>query len=223
MDIVYVVAAAPLSGTATDELRYSLRSLANLPHDRVFVVGWAPDWIRNVTFIQRVQGRSKFENALDNLKAALPHLSGEFVLMNDDFFIMRSFDQMPVLHRELWADWRPRNTEYQRAKQSVRAILAEEGIFDVTSYELHVPMVYHRDLLEATLRRAKGWKVAGYQRTLYGNLNRIGGSYLDDCKVTSNRFEPDLPFLSTNEASFRGGKVGELIRERFPDPSPYES
>lgn len=224
MDIVYVVAAAPMSGSATGELRYSLRSLVNLPHDRVIIAGWKPDWIRNVTYVSTVQSKGRWENAFRNLKAALPHVSDDFVLMNDDFFIMRPVDEMPVFHGVAWSPTvRARNTEYQRAKLSVWHICTEEGIADPVSYELHVPLPMNRHLLERSLARANGFRVAGYQRSLYGNLNRIGGSHMDDVKVISNRADMDKPFLSTNEASFKGGKVGELIRDTFPEPSPYES
>ena len=51
MDAVYYVRP----GDRNDELRYSLRSLANLPHDRVWIVGHTPPW---VTGIESIQGNT---------------------------------------------------------------------------------------------------------------------------------------------------------------------
>ena len=224
MDYVYVVKETPTSGSATLELRYSLRSLRNLPRGRVFIAGFQPSWVRNVTHIPTVQRGSKLLNAYTNLVAALPHVDETFVLMNDDFFVLKPFDEMPILHREKWGESRGgRGSAYQQAKGNVGKLLAKHGITDVTSYELHVPMVYNRDLFRDTVEKAKGTVVAGYQRTLYGNLNRVGGTFLADCKITSNSLDwVEWPFVSTMDRSFAGGKVGTLLKKMFPDPSPYE-
>jgi hypothetical protein len=222
-DVVYVMAPRPRSGSATGELRFSLRTLSNLPHDRVFISGWTPDWVQNVTSVVTRQGKSKWQNALDNLVACLDEVSDEFVLMNDDFFIMHPMARIPVLHRDTTGRGGGSGGLYQQARDAVRSILAEEGITEPVSYELHVPFVYNRTLLQETLRRAEGWQIAGFQRTLYGNLNAIGGTFMDDCKISRKQDVDDLPFLSTNDNSFRGAQVGRIIRDRFPDPSPYES
>jgi hypothetical protein len=221
VDVVYVMARQARSGSSTAELRYSLRTLTNLPHDRVFISGWTPDWTTNVVSVETRQGKTKWQNALDNLTAVLDDVSDEFVLMNDDFFIMEPFERIPVLHRGPIGESN-RSSGYQKARNSVKAFLVEQGVAEPLSYELHIPFVYNRHLLKEALDRAEGRLVAGYQRTLYGNLHRIGGEFMDDCKVTSNSQNLDTPFLSTNESSFRSGNAGKLIREQFAEPSPYE-
>lgn len=60
-----------------------------------------------------------------------------------------------------------------------------------------------------------------HKRTLYGNVVGIGGWQAHDFKVKVGGGR-DWPFLSTSDASFRAQPVGAYIRERFPDPSPYE-
>lgn len=225
MDYVYVVKETPTSGSATLELRYSLRSLSNLPRGEVFIAGFKPTWLRNVTHIPTVQRGTKFLNAYNNLVAALSHVGETFVLMNDDFFVMKPLSEVPVLHREKWGSSEnlSRSGPYQQAKSNVGKLLKKHGIAEVTSYELHVPMVYNRDLLKDTVEKAKGTVVAGYQRTLYGNLNRIGGTFMSDCKVSSNRLDwLDWPFVSTSDRAFVGGKVGAVLKKRFPEPSIYE-
>lgn len=216
-DVVYVVKAQARSGTATNELRYSLRTLANLSHGRVWIVGWKPEWVRNVEYIPTVQRLSKFVNALKNLEAVLPHVSEEFVLMNDDFYILTPQDRIPVLYRESWDV----TSAVKQAKTSVLRFLERHGVTDPVSYELHVPFVYNRDLLVETLAKAHGVHIAGYQRTLYGNLNRIGGVSVPDPKVKGNQPFDGWPFVSTSDNTFKGG-VGQMIRQLFPEPSPFE-
>jgi hypothetical protein len=47
-DVVYVVRP----GNRNEELRYSLRSIAaHLPHRRVWLAGFCPSWVRNISFI----------------------------------------------------------------------------------------------------------------------------------------------------------------------------
>lgn len=225
MDYVYVVKETPASGSATLELRYSLRSLRNLPRGEVFLAGFKPSWVRNVTHIPTVQRGTKFLNAYGNLLAALPYVGKTFVLMNDDFFVLKPHAEMPILHREKWGEAKGNGGggAYQQAKRGVGIVLAKAGITDVTSYELHVPMVYQRDLLREAADRAKGVPVAGYQRTLYGNLFNIGGTQVEDCKISSNRMDwLDWPFVSTSDRAFTGGKIGATLRRMFPEPSIYE-
>ena len=44
MDIVYLVK----NSRTNDELTYSLRTLVNVPHDKVFLVGGCPDNIKKI-------------------------------------------------------------------------------------------------------------------------------------------------------------------------------
>ena len=217
MDVVYPLKAQAKSGTATNEFRYSLRTLKNLPHDRVWVVGWKPDWVRNVEFIPTVQRHSKFINAFQNLQAVLPQVSDEFVLMNDDFFILTPHERIPVLYRDQWIE----TSVLRSTKKSVVGFLNRQGVTDPVSYELHIPMAFNRALLSETLEKAKGVHIAGYQRTVYGNLNQIGGTPVPDCKVRGGENLVGWDFASTSERTFQG-KVGQVIQKLFPDPSPYE-
>lgn len=57
MDIVYLVKECRIN----EELTYSLRSLVNLPHDKVFLVGGCPTNIdkTKITHIPTLQGNNK--------------------------------------------------------------------------------------------------------------------------------------------------------------------
>ena len=85
-DVVYFVR----KGDQNEELRYSLRSLVNLPHRKVWIVGHTPAWVTGVESIPGNVFREKWWNVVDNLRLAALHVKAEqFVVMNDDIFLMR--------------------------------------------------------------------------------------------------------------------------------------
>ena len=51
MDIVYVVRP----GDENEALRYSLRSLANIPHRTVWIAGYRPKWCYGIVYVPRDQ------------------------------------------------------------------------------------------------------------------------------------------------------------------------
>lgn len=61
MDIVYVLKPC----THNDELTLSIRTLQNIPHDKVFIVGGAQRNINKdkVVFIETKQNLSKWQNS----------------------------------------------------------------------------------------------------------------------------------------------------------------
>jgi len=237
MDVVYMVKA----GERNEELRYSLRSVAaNLPHGRVWIVGHRPTWLTGVEHLRVRQGDQKHDNTWSILRAAAncPDISDEFVLMNDDFFVMQPLDRVPMLHRGPLTGWLERHgarrgswaAEKMQATADVLTAVGRDPSA-LLSYELHVPMAMDRRwLAEAVavvdLMRTSG-RVKGplCKRTLYGNYAQVGGVAADDCKIANEDLAPDPArlFLSTSDGSFRYWKVGRYIRARLTAPSPYEN
>jgi hypothetical protein len=224
-DVVYVVRP----GDDNEELRYSLRSLANLPHRRVYIAGYAPQWCANVFPILTDQkNKPDQENSNANLKAALqdPELSDDFVFMNDDFYVMEPVEDIPALHQGLLD---ARITAYRaggRMHQAYSLMVTRRALQQVPSapdellsYELHMPMLMNkrRALLMFKLWRAN---LQGLRpRTLYGNLYHISGKETQDAK---GRTESQEHFISSVR-NVRDDTIWQLLRERFPAPSDYES
>lgn len=223
MDVVYVCRP----GQRNDELRYSLRSLANLAHDRVWIGGSCPAWVQGVQQVPVAHRRSKYEASTANLMAvAAAGVSARFVLMNDDFFLMQPLEEVPVLHRGPIADAVPDHPtlSYARRMAEMADWLKLHGHTQLC-YEMHAPMVLERRrLLEVMNLPVEPAVRDRHKRTLYGNVWALGGERVDDFKISTQRqgFSPETPFLSTTDNSFRLCAVGKHIRERFPDPSPYE-
>lgn len=220
MDVVYLCQPGQ-----NEELRYSLRSLVNLPHDEVWIAGDAPAWYRGNLLKVKRRG-SKWEQTTANLVEAVgcADISDEFVVMNDDFFVMKPVDELPVFHRG------PIRRHIEQARGSYKMGLSQllrwwKGP-ELLSYELHVPMTLTKAGVRVVLDSGcPPFPRDAAKRTLYGNLNAVGGSYMRDVKILARDqpFDSEATYLSTNEFTFNREPVGAFIRERFPDPSQWEA
>ena len=231
MDIVYLVRPGELN----EELRWSLRSLTNLPHDRVWVAGHKPAWVTNVGHIPTTQTARKHANAYGNMRAALAHpdVSERFILFNDDFYVTAPTPHLPTLRRgrlaDVIADYRsrfPHGSLYIEHMQATHDWLLEQGIPEPLSYELHAPMVMEKQPLIDLFTKAEldGVDVTRmHYRTAYGNLAGVGGDYSEDCKVYRRDTVPlPTPFASTHDGTFTYGAIGRAIRRAFTSPGCYE-
>lgn len=222
-DVVYIV--GPNCGDAS-ELRYSLRSLVNIPHSRVFIVGNLPAWAKNVTHIPTRQLSTRYLNAFRNLVAACEsrQIGESFIFMNDDFFIMKKLESLPALHRGPISIHRLHHSGmYFKQIMNTKRALENEGFSKILSYELHVPMIFEKSKLLTALRLAQARGVPN-KRTFYGNYWGVGGQQIDDVKISDGRSPTGQEvFLSTSDGSFRRYEVGRYIRARFPDPCEYEA
>lgn len=225
-DVVYICRAG-----RNEELRYSLRSLRNFPHDRVWVVGGRPAWYAG-RYVRVPPKPNKYEHGRANLQAIVRNgdISEGFVLFNDDFFVIRSIEELPVLHAGPLAELVDKvqsfapEARYTKMLARTLEVLQGEGISDPLSYNLHVPMRMEK----AHLREAL--KFEGSPRSLVGNLFDYGGDFADDVKVHLREGGPmpsykwkrgRSPFLSTNDQTFREVWVGKL-RDTFPEASLFE-
>jgi hypothetical protein len=226
VDVVYVCRKGE-----NEELRYSLRSLANLPHTNVWVVGGAPDWYTG-NLIKVKQQSTKYRNVRANLRAVVncDDISDEFVLFNDDFFVVQPVDSVPYYHGgdlldkiKRYENYSP-NSVYVRMLWDTLHVLAYHGSPTSYDYALHVPMRMHREMLGPLLPYDCSTRI------LYGNLFRVEGVQVDDVKVHSKPVDsfpkpdvaaPSFPFLSTSDGTFNRVK-NRLLKRMFLEPSPYE-
>lgn len=225
-DVLYRVA-----DRAGEELRYSLRSLVNVPHDRVWVAGHVPEWVVGVTQIDSPVLETKWSTILAALTVAcdVDELSKDVLLIDDDVFIMVPITHVPPYHRGLLQD-HPRRSEYGEMYDVTERLLRSLGSRGgLLSYELHTPFPFDklkmRSVLAAATETVVEHGVVGksfHPRTLYGNVYRIGGTRLHDPKVALTDAIPRGPFVSTTDATFARKPVGRYVRNRFPDPGPYE-
>jgi hypothetical protein len=220
MDLVYICRDGD-----NEELRYSIRSaVANLPHDNIWVVGGKPDWYVG-NHVRLKQNTNKYDNARANLAAITRHydVSDDFILMNDDFYAIRTVEAVEPMHRGLMQkhiDMIEVNLGYKQLVQETLDTLVRIGVEHPISYELHVPMVMNKNKLAKILRMPGLW------RSLYGNIYGINGEEYLDVKV-HNTVDIDklisnpLPYISSHDSTFQGILDG-YFTTAFPLPSKYE-
>ena len=213
MDVVYYVRR----GEQNEELRYSLRSLVNLPHERVWVVGYKPAWVTGVEHIAGNRKHSPHENAIDNLRLACEHLGERFIVFNDDFYVMEPIDAVPSWHDGPLAEKLAQvHGAYRNHLRAAASLLPADAV----AWTLHIPLVVERDPLDAVLATLDG-KVPPEWRTMYGNLTGATGTQHEDVKVRRRRDDvPAGPFLSSSDGTFHW--LLRHLRQRFPVPGPYE-
>lgn len=244
MDIVYVLKDAAYN----EELRYSLRSVdRNFPHKRVLFYGAKPTGLKADKIVPMPQeGARKWDRVRGMLKAIAENneITEDFVLFNDDFFVIDKVKELPYVDHgslsdlcvgiEIENNFKP--TPYTtELKKTVKAIRDKhwniEGRED--NFELHIPMVFNRKLLKEVIEMFPDNRGT---RSLYANylLSRSDEgddgtlwTWADkDVKIWELNepvmIEPDLPYISTDDASFEKGVVGDYIRAMFPNKSRFE-
>lgn len=234
MDIVYLVKESKTN----PELIYSLRSLVNLPHDKVFIVGGLPDGVdRNkVIHISVLQGNNKYQNTINNLQLICKNesLSDDFILMNDDFFIIKPIQSTEELNlcrgtvdsvlKIYIQRYKDDSAPYLVGMNQTKIFLQDMGISNPLCYELHTPMVFNKEkvLKMYSLPYIKSIPVL-HQRTVYGNLYYKNSKTIQDVKVFRDFFYPlgSDKFLSSEDNSFP--RVKTYLDSIFSEKSQYES
>lgn len=220
MDAVYLVREG-----LNEELRYSLRSLVNVPHGRVWIVGWKPGWVRAEHLPLR-QGSDRYENTLAGVLTACTHpdITDSFQLWNDDFYALAP-TEIPVWHLGPVEDDGARGASHPGGRGETFRLLRKWGVDPVLDYAVHVPFIVDKAKMVDVLRKAAPHGVrALHRRTLYGNHYQIGGVQVDDVAIgdMTQIPKPGQVWAATNDQSFTKGAAGKWIRNCFPDPSPYE-
>jgi hypothetical protein len=228
MDFVYI--CGPDVG---EELRYSIRSVVkNAPFRKIWVVGSKPSWYSG-DYIEVPQDMGKYDNAIRNLKTVCmtKEISPNFVLMNDDFFIIKKTPTIKYFHgglllkkAEAYMDLTPSSLYVKKLEATIHQLL-KDGIERPLDYDLHIPMKMNKKRLVSCLEDKKLlW------RSLYGNRNSVSGKEIKDVKVyAAGRLRGrnyDLNNLTGNYLSSDNNSF-ELIKDKvlgsmFPEPSLYE-
>lgn len=230
-DIVYLVGP----GEQNESLRYSLRSLRNLPHGRVWIVGHCPSWLRDVQFLPVAQSGTKHANTWRNLEEVGANGPESFYLFNDDYFILRPLEEVPVLHRGSlderigYYDRKPGLRAWAARGRHTRRAFEDLGRApgDLLSYELHLPLPLERAAVAGATAALHSVRLLDprffMKRTWVANWANLGGQRSQDCKVHSKWGNAAMrgDFLSTSDVAW-SGSAGAALRIRFPEPSPYE-
>ena len=234
MDIVYL-----LKENAGEEIIFSLRSLKNIAHGKVFVAGWMPPFLnpKTVVHIPNLQNSTKYKNAGGNLRAALAdeRVSEDFILFNDDFFVLEQIEN-PQEELNLYLDGAENFlygmlckfrsfSPYMTGLWQTCFHLKKRGIKEPLCYELHIPFCFNKQKLREIMNLPEKKEINIFHtRTAYGNLFLQNSKQAKDVKVliTQNWDGPQegQKFLSCSDRAWT--KVRDYLVKIFPDKSVYE-
>lgn len=222
MDIV-----VPYRKSMSNEIVYMMRSLKNLPHHNVYVFGDDPELSNKVIHVPYKQTIDISLNTLTivNMACADQRVSNNFIFMHDDFYIMNKVYQIPTFHRgsyksilERYQIRRKRGFYVLRMERTYKKLISM-GVTDPLCYELHIPFVINKKKWESVSRHiTKDLN----KLSMYGNLNKLGGTQISDVKVHSRDKIPNGNFISTHDTTFGTNQVGKLIRDKFSVRCKYE-
>jgi len=226
MDIVI-----PYLKSDSDELRYCLRSLKNIDHDKVFICGDKPDFISDkVIYIPRVlKGSTPQYDSELNIRLALKdkRLSDDFILFNDDFYVMEYCNDLLNYHTGEIKDVVKQRKDHKFSLHNKFLMNTKEYLQDdsALSYELHIPMIFNKmkrlQVSDEILSILASGKVL-LPRSIYGNRFCDISIIKKDVKIyhENDKITDDI-FLSTYEPTFTGS-AGDIIRSRFKEKCEYE-
>lgn len=216
-----------------EELKYSIRSVINsFPDATIWVAGGKPDWYVG-NYIKVDQDRTSHVNQLANFIAVCnsEEIANNFILMNDDFFIINKINKIEYFNGgllqdkiDLYQDLVGDNSYVRRLMQTISR-LHKYKIDSPIDYELHVPFPVEKDKFKAVLDKDGRFN----WRSIYGNIFQVGGKQIKDVKVydsgnlTKKSFDyinNESDFLSSLDASFN--KIKPLLQELFPNKTTCE-
>lgn len=227
-DIVYIVKEDPHN----EELRYSIRSVVeNFPVRNIWIFGYRPKWLKEVIHVNIPQNGQKWENSkmLFDKIANCESLPDEFVLFNDDFFVVEPVDKVEYYYDGLLQDridqlreaFKNQHPLYADQLQQIVDRLAMHGITEPKNYAVHKPMLFNRKKMKESIELTKDLPMS--LRSFYGNYYNVGGIDAPDTKVFRlGEYDFPGPYLSSDDRTFRLGRIGRDIRAKFNEPSQYE-
>lgn len=227
MDYVYICRPGD-----NEELRYSIRSVVkNLPEGRIWLIGGKPDWYSG-DYIKVENEKNKFYSITKCWNAIKEStlISKDFILMNDDFYIINKLDSVPVMHGGKLDDKIKRYSDqhgynkYAQILMRANKELIHVGIKQPLDYDIHVPMPINKELINDKALSSFA------PRSIYGNMNNIGGTYINDVKVYSslddisysfNYEESNSDFISSVDGSFKDVHE-KILNNMFSTKTLYE-
>jgi len=200
--------------------------------DKITFVGDKPDWVKNVNHVDGNPFGDPYCNSYSNALIAAKNVPGEFLIMNDDFFVLRPHDDIPFwwersMVQQAARSPDPRSQRHRMLMLETNLYLTQRGVIIPKSYELHIPMRIDSEMLMRVAGRAYNRFNPNYPprwRSLYGNLNpavRENSHQREDVKFhVAKELRDNLDFLSTDDRTFKN--FLPFLQSKFPKKSPWE-
>lgn len=228
-DILYTVKRGPDDNI---ELRYSLRSLENIPHGNVFIIWHKPSrvkWVIHIPFKDNPKYKAK--NVIRKIRAWCvdKRLSDKFIFMCDDFYIKDKVEDVPYYWKWTIA-WHIRTREalsaqWQKFFTFKTNIIRNTFRLTDKDFENHFPFIYEKDKYLRMLR-TYDFSQGNLYRSAYCKLYNIEWEFHKDCKLSpanvSKRDLNQFTFFSTRNDFANWEWFAEFMDQYFPNKSEYE-
>jgi len=230
VDIVYVFKKWH---NASIEMKYSLQFLSNFDHDNLYIIWEDPWFVKNFTHIPFTDWPDKRMNLMAMYKIICKdkRISDDFVLMNDDIYIINKIDSIWFYsnntleaHAESHLSRQPKGSYWLSLQKAYNDF--KWGL----SFETHCPAIFNKDKLLYTLEKYNNWPA---MKSVYCNHYGIKWSELQfwektDCKIYNDSREPfdlDRPFVSSNDGIARSIYFFDLLEKalkKIPNELRYK-
>ena len=226
----------------SEELKYSLRSLeknASILIDNVWIVGEMPTWASNLNHLPAGNPFSRIEDFRAKVTAAAnhPHVSEQFLLMHDDFFLIKPIEKFQAYHMGSLHDYIDEmfqdptiSRRYVKVVETTYNWMKSQGFSDQLTWQGHRPLLWDKARLADSLKKyPKGlaldvvglYEMAGSEHRDYATRGVNSKVYETEVSLKEKLQQLDHPWLSTSDSAF-SGRAGAFIRQMFPEPSDYE-
>lgn len=215
-----ITVVIPYKMSWTQELIYALKSLKNVEHDDVLVIGDQHPIITTTPTDKPFW--ASYSSAHDQI-AKYYHAcqisdADELIITNDDIFIMQPWTpenyNRGTLEQHIKE--RGRSDSYTRQLQGTNKYLLARDMSNV-SFELHTPMLVNREQFKHAIEEliphiSKSRQNVVLIRSYYGNRFNIDSTYMQDVK-NPLRYK-NMPIISTSDKTFSGA-IGTYIKQRL--------
>lgn len=192
-DIIYPIDSRIYTGI----LPLSLRTTVNIPHRDIYTVGGFGGIKGTIHIPFKDEGIEPLANIIEKLKLVISddRISEDFILMNDDFLILREYPTIPYYHRGKIEDFT--SNSYWKDRLPILLKRFPKG----NIFNIHFPIMLNKTKLNKLLQKENVNDIIKSDlRTWYCNYYKIKGEYSEDYKThTSLDLERAVhyPFVST--------------------------